>query len=54
MNKIVVIEYFVTVAKLFEEKPYLIFRHLVVAVEHKFIQVTTIAVFHDEVEVVFT
>jgi len=54
MHKIVVVKYFITIAKLFEEKPYLIFTYLIVGVEHKLIQVTSIAVFHDEVEVVLT
>ncbi len=54
MYKIVFIEYFVTITKLFKEKPDLVFRYLIVGVEHKLIQVASIAVLHDEVEVVLT
>ncbi len=54
MNKGMLVEYLVSIAKLFEEKPNFILRVGVLAIVHEFIQIASIAKLHDDVEVPLT
>lgn len=52
MKEIMFIQYLVTITDLLKEKPYPIFSYLVVAIKHVFIQITSVTVFHDEIEII--
>jgi len=54
MNEIMIVENFVALAELLQEKPNFFFSYFVIGIKHILIEIAPIAVFHNQVKVVLT